>query len=301
MIATRMSAARMPEADQREAVLAELPPGQLPLAERLEVDLVVRPGFRRRAGRGRRRPSRRRAACSMSCAIAPGPQYLMRGSTNAYAMSARRLAQDDDRRGDEQDAHQDRVVEVAGRIDRQVADARPAEDRLGHDRAGEQERDLEPDVGHDRQHRVAQRVLEGHDAAGKALGLGRPDVVLVERLEHARPDEPGVTRDVDHDEREDRQDQVLPDVEQRVDRLLAEVGPVGRRCRTAARRACPSCRRRAAYVQARPAEQEDQHDPQPERGHGEADVGEDRRRLVEERIAFDGRVDADEDRDARSR
>jgi hypothetical protein len=50
-------------------------------------------------------------------------------------------------------------------------------------------------------------------------------------------------------------------------------------------------------VQPRSAEEEDQHDSEPERWHRLADVGEHRRDLVEERIAPDSRVDADQYRD----
>ena len=51
--------------------------------------------------------------------------------------------------------------------------------------------------------------------SGRPLALRRPHVVLAQRVEHARPHEPRVTRDVDDDEGDDRQDQVLPDVEER--------------------------------------------------------------------------------------
>ena len=53
----------------------------------------------------------------------------------------------------------------------------------------------------------------------QALGLGRPDVVLVERLEHRRPDEPAVPGDVHRHQGQDRQDQVPPDVGDRRDRV----------------------------------------------------------------------------------
>ena len=116
-----------------------------------------------------------------------------------------------------------------------------------------------------------------------------------------------VAGDVDDDEGDDRQDQVLRRCRAIASiGLLPEVDPV----RVAAER-----RRDAGVghpagrqdVQARPAEDEDQHDPEPERGHGEAHVREDRRRLVEQRIAFDRRRrrpiriamrDPDDERDA---
>ena len=153
----------------------------------------------------------------------------------------------------------------------------PREDRLGDDRAREQERDLEPDVRDDGQQRVAQRVLEVDDARREALGLGRPHVVLAERLEHARPDEPAVTRDVDHDQRDDRQDQVLADVDEgrssgcwpKYSQYWSEPNGGDRRV---------SVMPLAGSTVQRAREDEDQHDAQPERGHREPDVAEHGRR-----------------------
>ena len=60
------------------------------------------------------------------------------------------------------------------------------------------------------------------DPRREALGLGRADVVLAQRLEHARADEPAVARDVDHDEGDDRQDQVAPEVDEGADAGAAQ-------------------------------------------------------------------------------
>ena len=77
MTATRRRTPMIAEPDEGQVVLAELAPGELPLVERLEADLVVLGGP---AGPGR----------STSAAVRPawldvlghgGPQYLMRGST----------------------------------------------------------------------------------------------------------------------------------------------------------------------------------------------------------------------------
>ena len=64
MIATTIRTTRIAEPDERQAVLAELPPGELPLVERLEADLVVL-GRASAVGVARPPAARRTARCSM--------------------------------------------------------------------------------------------------------------------------------------------------------------------------------------------------------------------------------------------
>ena len=90
------------ETDQGQPVLAELPPGQLPLVEGLEADLVVL-GLRRvrvhdhrlvlgQVGRREHSVGDRPQALLPDWLRHGRPQYLMRGSTTPYAMSASRFA-----------------------------------------------------------------------------------------------------------------------------------------------------------------------------------------------------------------
>src|SRR5215472_472446 len=56
---------------------------------------------------------------------------------------------DEEHGRDERGALHDRVVAVVDRLDREAADARPGEHRLGHDGAAEQGAELEPRDRHD--------------------------------------------------------------------------------------------------------------------------------------------------------
>src|SRR5215471_17175332 len=60
---------------------------------------------------------------------------------------------------DEHGALHDRLAAVVDRLDREAADARPREHRLGDDGAAEQGAELEPGNRDDRQGGVLQRVL----------------------------------------------------------------------------------------------------------------------------------------------
>ena len=214
----------MPEADHRQPVLAELAPRQLPLVERLEADLVV---LGRRPGRWSTISAAADAVGRLLDVLGHrSTSVLDAGIDDAVGDVREQVREHDEHRGDQQDAHEDRVVELARRVDRELADARPREDRLGDDRAREQERDLEADVGDDRQQRVAQRVLEVDDArrAGPWPCAVRTkswpsDSSMLARTNRLSPG------DVDHDERDDRQDQVLADVADGRERVAGRSTP----------------------------------------------------------------------------
>ena len=100
-------------------VLPELAPGELPLVERLEADLVVLGRRRVRVdhlGGASVRPAR--------CSGSSWTSVLDAGIDDAVGDVGEEVREHDEDRGDQQDAHEDRVVELAGRVDRELADAR---------------------------------------------------------------------------------------------------------------------------------------------------------------------------------
>ena len=82
------------------------------------------------------------------------------------------------------------------------------EDGFGDDGAADQRPDVEGDDRGDRDHGVAEGVPHDHGPLGEALGPRRPDVVLVQHLQHAGPGVPGVAGQRDQDQGQGRQDQV---------------------------------------------------------------------------------------------
>ena len=68
--------------------------------------------------------------------------------------------------------HHDEVA-LADRLEDQAAEAGQEEDVLDDDRAGEQEGELQPDDGQDRDQRVAERVPAQRLAAASAPWRGR--------------------------------------------------------------------------------------------------------------------------------
>ena len=81
----------------------------------------------------------------------------------------------------------DRLVGVA-------ADARDVEDGLGEDRTAEQDADVQAEQRDDRRDRRAHAVAEDHAALGQALGPGRADVVLLQRVDQVAAQEARVDR-----------------------------------------------------------------------------------------------------------
>src|SRR2546425_542801 len=113
-----------------------------------------------------------------------------------------------ERRHDDEVAHDHGVVALEDRLDHQLPHARDGEDRLDDHAAADQARQREPEDRHDREQRVAQRVLADHHALGETLGPRGLDVVLPHDLEHRlshvarKPGEPAEGRD------QDRQDEM---------------------------------------------------------------------------------------------
>src|ERR1700686_2151636 len=84
------------------------------------------------------------------------------------------VEQNDQDGGNRQDAHQEGVVERLQCLEKQLAHPGPAENRLGDHRAREEQGQLNPDVGHNREQRVSQRMLEYYDTLAEPFGPGGP-------------------------------------------------------------------------------------------------------------------------------
>src|SRR4051812_3361394 len=121
-----------------------------------------------------------------------------------------RREDDDERRAVKRHAHQRRQVLLVDRLGRVVADPVDRVDRLGDDRpTAEHGGEVEPEQGHDRNERGAQRVLDQDLARRESLRLRRPYEVLVDRVEDVRTQNPAVEADEEDGEREPRQQQVV--------------------------------------------------------------------------------------------
>jgi hypothetical protein len=103
---------------------------------------------------------------------------------------------------DEQDeALQHRVVTQPDGLVEVLAHAVDGEDRLGEHGAGQQQPELQPDGGDDRQQRVAHDVAVVDHPRGQPLGLGGAHVVLVHHLGDSGPGDADDDRQRDGPER----------------------------------------------------------------------------------------------------
>ena len=99
--------------------------------------------------------------------------YRIRGSTRPYRRSVKRFIADVGHR-DQQDAPlHERIVAESDRLNQQSADARPGEDRLGDDGAGQHRAELQADERDDRNQAVAERVTRSLPARATRRGHAR--------------------------------------------------------------------------------------------------------------------------------
>ena len=145
-------------------------------------------------------------------------------------------------------------VALGDRLEGQPAQAGQGEDVLDHHRAGHQEAELQADDGGDRDQGVAQHVAAQHPALRQALGAGGADIVLAQRLQHRRAGDAGQDRRLGQGQGQ------------------RPAGPA---------RAAPGPSRRtqpgkppAPNQPSCSANSQDQHDADPEVGHGEAELAE---------------------------
>ena len=168
----------------------------------------------------------------------------------------------------EDDGLDQRHVLVDDRLHGQPADAGIGEHRLRDHRAAQEVPQLEPDRGHDRDRPVAEGVPQDHRPLAHALRPRRPEEVLVQDLEHARPRDargPGHGPDAEGHGGQDDGERALG----AVDRHPAEVH----------------------------GEDEDQEDAEPERGHALARERERHRSGVQEGAPPHRGQDAERQRD----
>ena len=147
---------------------------------------------------------------------------------------------------------------VIGAVVGEPAEALEVEDRLGDDRAADEQRDVEPEDRHDRRQARAQAVLEDHLPLGEPLCARGADVVLAERLEQVVARQAGVDRHVEHREHDPGQDQVVEPVaeaarERDVPGAAGELPIPGSRSAPSRRRRAPSGRARTPAPRCRRA------------------------------------------------
>src|SRR5690606_13541203 len=87
------------------------------------------------------------------------------------------------------------------------AEARPAEHRLGDDRAADKRPELEAEDRDDGDERVSERVLRDDAGSGEALRARRAHVVLAELADHLVADDARVVRGAEDAERDRGQDE----------------------------------------------------------------------------------------------
>ena len=103
-----------------------------------------------------------------------------------------------------------REVAARHRLRGEGPDARPREDHLRGDRAGEQDAVGEPQEREHGQGRVPERVLPEHRALGQPLGPRGLDVLARQHVEHAGAEQPQDAGAVEPAQRRRRQDEVPP-------------------------------------------------------------------------------------------
>ena len=114
---------------------------------------------------------------------------------------------DDRDREDGDDALHGDVVALVQVADQLRADPGPVERLLGQHGAAEQDRELQAGDGDDRDHRVAEGVVDDDAALADAAGAGRLDVVALHRLQQVdadQPDQHAADRQAEHQRRQDR-------------------------------------------------------------------------------------------------
>ena len=118
------------------------------------------------------------------------------------------VGQHDAQRSEQHRPEEERQVLLGHRVDGQLADAPPREDRLDDDHAAEQHADVEPDLDEDRWQGVAEGMPPRDQALRGALRPGGPGVVLVQLVEQRGPGQPGVVRGEADAEGDRRQEEV---------------------------------------------------------------------------------------------
>ena len=110
-----------------------------------------------------------------------------------------------------------RKVEVLQRVVRELADAVQPEDDLGEQRGAADERaEVEAEQADEGDQRRAQSVPQHHAALGQPLGARGAHVVLLLRLDQRRAEHACVDADVEHRQRQPREEQRLEPAERRL-------------------------------------------------------------------------------------
>ena len=142
---------------------------------------------------------------------------------------------DDEQKPDRDEIGGDqRHVGARHRLEKQKAHARPLEHGLGEQRIGQHVADLQTAKRHERKQSVAQRMVQPHPQARRALGPRGAHIVGAELIEHGGAHEPDEQRQHDGGERNRRQHQMLEPVKGEQPRLPKSDAHRLRRVRTLA-------------------------------------------------------------------
>src|SRR5579884_1715923 len=116
---------------------------------------------------------------------------------------------DEEERENQRCALDGRVVTGVDGVDKEVTYTRQGKNCLDHDRAAEEETEIDANDGDRGQESVAHRVFGQDEPAGEPFGAGGPDIILAQNLQH--PDAQGAEQDwKDRDGNDDRrQDEVV--------------------------------------------------------------------------------------------
>src|SRR5581483_1765431 len=112
-------------------------------------------------------------------------------------------------RGEQDDPLHERVVFLEDRVDRELPDALPREDRLDDDAAREQPADLQSDDRHNGDERVPQGVAQDDETPRQPLRARGGDVFAPEHLQQRRAREPRDESRALVSEHQSRQDETV--------------------------------------------------------------------------------------------
>jgi hypothetical protein len=156
---------------------------------------------------------------------------------------------------------------MRNRVDHEAPKAIQGEDRFSHHQAADKKREFRANNGDHRQNGVFQGMFEHHEAFSQAFGPGCPDIVFTHDLQDGRARHAAGHRRIAVADAHDRPHQlrhVLPGVAKQRDKL-----------------------QRGSPVEVDDQEENDQ-DPSPERGDGQAADADDAQHIIHPGILPDG-------------
>src|SRR5919108_6546868 len=97
-----------------------------------------------------------------------------------------KIYEDKNKRSEQNQTLDHRVVALADRFDEELADAVQVEHLLGHHQAADEERKLNSDYRNHRKQRVFERMTDQHCPLPEPLGAGRANIVFAQNFQDRR-------------------------------------------------------------------------------------------------------------------